>query len=168
MNKSQFTDLMKVWIESYLQNKYGKSYHVSVVIPTSNISRLPRTEIKDCVTNYSSFEFSPDIIGILKHKTLTNKVELVFLNRSMASISLKEIGEMQCYCRIADPLEAFIVSSKGLPQEINMLLLDDVISTSLLKYSSNKFINVFTWNATKGDIEPLSIFPLGSNFIKGC
>ncbi len=168
MDKSQFTDIMKYWLENYLQDKYRESYHVSIVIPSSNISKLPDKEIKDTVENYSSFEFYPDILGILKHKTITNKVELVFLNRSITSISLKEIGEIQCYCRIADPLEAFIVSSKGLPQEINMLLLDEVISTSLLKYSSNKFINAFTWDLTKGGIDLLSIFPLGTNFIKGC
>lgn len=168
MNKSQFTDIMQCWLEKYLKAKYRASYHVSTVIPTSNISKLPNRDIKDNVKNYSSLEFYPDILGILKHKTLTNKVEMVFLNRSLTSISLKEIGEIQCYCRIAEPLEAFIVSPKGLPQEINMLLLDDVISTSLLKYNSSKFINVFTWDDKKNAIEPRSIFPLGTSLIKEC
>ncbi len=158
--KEKLSESLKTWLESYLNQKYSKDYDITVLIPSSNISKLPDPNIKKNIKNYGSLEFSPDILGILKEKK-NDHAHLILLNRSTSPITLKEIGEMQCYCRLADPLEAFIISIKGLPQEINILLINDPISKSLLNYN-NKNIVVFTWDMSSNTIDPLSTFPLKS------
>lgn len=160
MEKPAFTKLMMDWLKNYLQKHYGQTYNIQTLIPTSDISKVPDSDLKKCIGNYSYCDFSPDILGILKHKTNKDMIELVFLNRSINPISLKEIGEMQCYCRLSNPKEAFLVSTKGLPQEINKLLIDKDISKDLLMYADNKFITVFTWIEDRNQIDPLSVYPL--------
>ena len=160
MEKNAFTKIMASWLEQHLKAQYGAENNVKVLIPTSNISKVPDPDIKKHIPNYSSLDFAPDVLGILTNKKSPEKIELVFLNRSVSAISLKEIGEMQCYCRLANPAEAFIASTKGVPREIAVLLFDSNICHSLLSYHNNKSITLFTWDEAKNDIDQLSIYPI--------
>lgn len=156
--KENLTNILKTWLESFLNKKYSSEYGIKVIIPESNLSRLAIPEIKH-VEDYSSLEFRPDILGILINKS-TKKIELVFLNRSVGVISLKEIGEMYCYSKLAKPKIAFIVSSKGLPDEGNLLLLNEDIEKSLLTYDGDKKIFVFKYNIELEKLDENSIFPI--------
>lgn len=155
--KSEFTKAMGKWLADYLENSYSKEYDIKVFIPQSTLSRLSSSEFKG-IPNSSSFEFKPDILGVLTNK-MTGNNELVFLNRSISAISLKEIGEILCYCRLANPREAFICSPKGVPTELNLLLLDDVIQNRLLNYGDDRYIALFKWNHLKSEVDMRSVFP---------
>ena len=159
IDKIKFEQILLNWFRNYLTAKYGNDYTINVIIPQSSISRISDADIKN-VQNYSFFDFTPNILGILKNKNIPNNIELAFLNRSISPISLKEIGEMQSYCRLANPMAAFLVSTKGLPQEINKLLFDDKISADLLLYSVDKNITIFSWNEQSNAPAPQSVFPL--------
>lgn len=158
LTKPEFVDLMKEWMERYLRKTYSGEYDIEVIVPSSNISKLQIEAIKK-VENYSSFEFSPDILGVLRNKK-TKEIKLAFMNRSISAISLKEIGELHCYSKLANPIFSCIVSPKGLPNEVNLLLLNKDIELKLLKYSENKFINIFRWDETTNNVDKKSIFPL--------
>lgn len=157
LTKPEYTKIMKIWLESYLKKKYSKEYDIEVLIPTSNLSKLSNHSLKQ-IPEYSSFDFNPDLLGILINKN-NKKVELVFLNRSISAISLQEIGECICYCRLANPLEAFISSPKGLPTEVNLLLLNDEIQKRLLKYTADSSITIFKWDENSKKVDLKSIFP---------
>ena len=159
IDKTQFEKILLKWLRDFLSSHYT-DYSVDVIVATSSISRLSDPNIKNSIPNYSFFDFTPHLLGILKHKKISNKVELAFLNRSISPISLKEIGEMQSYCRLANPIAAFLVSTKGLPQEINKLLFDDKISSDLLDYSKDKNITIFSWNEKINAPDPQSVFPI--------
>lgn len=155
--KEEFTKKMCKWLESYLIKKYANEYNVQVVLPKSNLSKLPIESLKR-IEGYSLLDFKPDILGILSHKT-NHTIRLVFLNRSMSAISLKEIGEMNCYSRLANPIQSFIVSPRGLPNEVNLLLLNSDTEKNLLEYNNTSII-VFRWDVEKAKVDDKSIFPL--------
>jgi len=164
LDKPEFENILSKWLKSRLTELYPE-YDIDVIIPTSSISRISNSTIKENISNYSFFDFTPHVLGILKHRTLARKTELVFLNRSVNPISLKEIGEMQSYCRLANPLTAFLVSTKGLPQEINKLLFDDKISSDLLDYSKSRNITIFSWDEKTSAPDPQSVFPIEKGII---
>ena len=136
--KEDYNEIARQWLESFLRNKYSKTDYVEVISPKSNISKVENEEIKK-YPNYSLLDFSSDVLGILTSKK-TKRVRLVLLNRSTSAISVKEIGEMNIYSHIAKPEESFIVSLKGLPNEVNSLLLDEKICSSLLSYNDKNII----------------------------
>lgn len=132
------TDLC-TWFNDYLLEKYSGEYNVEVFIPKSYISKLPNKSIKQ-IPNFSSFEFKPDVLGILTSKTNPTDVKLVFINRSINALSLKEIGEILCYAKIAQPVEAFLISPKALANEVNLILLDRAKQSTILHYGRDKFV----------------------------
>lgn len=136
--KEQFTKISKQWLEVYLKKQFSKEYEIEVLMPNSNISKINNESIKK-VQNYSLLDFSPDVFGILTSKK-HGAVELVLLNRNSSPISVKEMGEMNIYSHIINPKLAFIVSLKGLPNEVNSLLLNDDICSSLLNYHDKSII----------------------------
>jgi len=156
--KENLTNILKIWLENFLNKKCSLEFDIKVIIPDSNLSKLAIPEIKQ-IEDYSSLEFKPDVLGILINKS-TKEIELVFLNRSINPISLKEIGEMHCYSKLANPKLAFIVSLKGLPDEVNLLLLDESIEKSLLTYDEDKKIIIFKYNPQRMDLDKNSIFPI--------
>jgi hypothetical protein len=131
--KEILSEKLLSWLNEYLTEKYSSKYSVEVFIPKSYISKLPNDNIKK-IPNYTSFDFKPDILGILKSKEEPNTVKLIFVNRSPSSLSLKEIGEIICYSRIANPEEAFLISPKALANEVNLILLDKVMQMNVLSY----------------------------------
>ena len=111
-SKIEFESKLKTWLEGFLIEKFSKTHKIQVLIPDSNLSKLQIPTIKRA-DGYWAYEFKPDIIGILEDRH-SDKIDFVFLNRSLSALSLKEIGELYCYSKMAKPLFAFITSPLGL------------------------------------------------------
>ena len=154
--KEKYLFIAKNWLEAFLREKYSNDYDIEVLLTRSNLSKLAHPLIKK-IENYSMFDFKSDILGILINKK-NQKVEIVLLNCSINAISIKEIGEINLYCNISNPLFAIIVSPKGLPNEVNKLLLNNNIEASLLSYG--KGINIMLLKLNEdGSIDIRTIFP---------
>jgi predicted DNA-binding protein YlxM (UPF0122 family) len=136
--KEIYTEITSKWLKNYLEKHYSKDYKIEVLIPKSNLSKMNHESIKK-ILNYSLLDFSPDVLGILTSKK-NQEVSLVLLNRNLNPISVKEIGEMNIYSTILNPKLAFIVSLKGLPTEVNSILLNDHTCSSLLNYHDKNII----------------------------
>ncbi len=158
MDKQEFTEILRDWLEGFLRRKYSNKYEIlDVIIPTSSLSKLNNEHIKQ-IPNYSSWEFKPDILGILKNKT-SGKLELVLLNRSTSALSLKELGEINCYARLTDAFMALVSSLNGVSNEVNILLLEDAVRERVLRYG-DKLVVVFGWDEKSGAVNENSIVPL--------
>ncbi len=155
MDKVKYTLFLEEWLRAFLNRKYPKN-KIEIIAPNSNISKIQQNSIKN-IKNYSLMDFSPDIIGIIKPNK-NEEIRIVLLNRSVSPISVKEIGEMNLYSKIMKPELSLIASLKGLPNEVNGLLLNSDIEKSLLDYSDSKSIIVFRLNE-KGIIDKKTIFP---------
>ena len=156
VSKQEFENISKKWLERFLTKNYAREYQIQVLIPESNISKLAVSAVKK-IDGYSFFEFRPDILGILENG---DRTELVFMNRSISTLSLKEIGELQCYSRLAKPKLSFLTSPKGLASEVALLLLNKERQKSLLQYGDNEFITTFKLDPALKVVEKTSIYPL--------
>lgn len=163
MNKDELTDSLCEWLSVFLDTKYSNDYLIEILKPESHLSRNTNVAIKK-LDGYASFDFHTDIIGLLTHKE-KGEVEVVLMNRSLSAISLKEIGEMNCYSKILKSKHSFIASTKGLPDEVNLILLNDEIAEKLLKITDEMYIHIFKWDAESNQIDSLSAFPLKNNII---
>ncbi len=65
---------------------------------------------------------------------------------------------MNVYCKIARPIFAFMISSKGHSSEINKLLINNSIAKNLFDYSDNQTICMF--NLNKNLIDKNTIIPI--------
>lgn len=159
MNKVQFSQKLVKWLRGFLEFKFSNTHEMlDVIIPDSNLSKLPNHYIKAC-PNYSSWEFRPDLVGILKNK-LTSEIEFVLLNRTINSLSLKEIGEIFCYSKLVNAKISFLVSMSGCSNELNILLLDGGVRKRLLSYGVDGKIIIFAWDAINDKINENAIIPL--------
>ena len=157
LTKIEFSNIIKNWLHKFLINKYGKEYEIIYVdFPERTLDLLNNHEIKK-VRNISFFTFKPDLIGILKNKKNDN-VELVIVNRELKSIGLRELGEMQCYCRLSKPLLAIWFSLQGLAGPIDRLVNHNK-KEEILEYDNKKII-ILRWDDFKKQIDKFSITPI--------
>jgi hypothetical protein len=158
MNKIELTIRLAQWLASFLDEKYSHNFDIEVVIPEANFSKLANENLKR-VNGYPSFDFKTDVLGVMENRA-SGVVELVLMNRSTSAISLKEIGEMNCYCRLVKPKHAFLGSLRGLPEEVNLILLNNSQEQKLLKINDELDIVIFKWDEEKDRINEISVFPI--------
>lgn len=159
MDKNEFTKKLQSWFITFLTRKFSDNYEIiDVIIPNVYLSKLNNELIKS-LPNYSIWDFKPDILGILKNKD-SKEINLVFVNRSTSALSLKEIGELQCYARLANVKLALLVSLSGVSNEVNILLLENDIRKRLLNYGEDQNIIIFSWDIQSDGIDYNSVMPL--------
>jgi len=158
MDKNKFTKILKDWLSNFLKKKLSSTHEIlEVVIPESSLSKINNKYIKQ-IPNYSSWEFKPDIFAVLKNK-ISNKLELIILNRSTSALSLKEIGEINCYARLTGAYMVLLTSLNAVSNEVSILLLDDSIKNRVLDYGKDKKIIVFGWDEKNNQVNKDSIIP---------
>ncbi|MES2213342.1 MAG: hypothetical protein V4473_00700 [Patescibacteria group bacterium] len=158
MDKQIFTKNLREWLEEFLTKKFSSEYDIeAVLIPETSLSKMNHESIKQ-IPNYSAFEFKPDVLGVLKEKK-SGKLELVLLNRSTSALSLKELGEMNCYARLTGAFLAMVASLNGVSNEVSILLLEDSIRSRVLKYDESRSLLVFGWDEKNNRINKDSIIP---------
>lgn len=159
MDKNTLTNKIAAWLDVFLRSKFTATHEIlEVIAPETSLSKLPNEHIKSC-DNYSSWEFTPDILGILKNKN-SGHIELVLANRSVSALGLSEIGEILLYSKLVNSKLSFLVSLNGVSNEVNILLLEDAIRHRLLNYGTENEIIIFSWDEKKDMINPNSIIPL--------
>ena len=156
LTKLELTKLIKNWLEEFLVKKYGNEYTIYVGVPERALNLLNNKDLKK-IKNISFFNFKPDLIGVLKHKT-NNSIELVIINRELKSIGLRELGELQCYCRLSNPLLAMWISLQGLAGPIDKLINHNK-KQGILEYDKKKII-ILRWDSFKKEIDKYSISPV--------
>ncbi len=163
MTKIDLIESLRGWLNDFLHDLYSKDYYLETIIPENNLSRLPNSTLKK-INGYTALDFHPDVICLMTHKT-TQQIESIIMNVTTTAISLKEIGEMNCYSKILKSKHSFIVSSKGLPEEVNLILLNNKTLEKLLKIDNTNYIHIFRWDEKLKSIDLNTLFPLKNNSI---
>ena len=103
---------MRIWLQNYLENKY-KGAEVKTI--DSHARTLDSYLIENgVIEEYPltvGLDIQIDVLGIVKYK---NKVSLVFIEAKKTQLNLHDLGQLWAYCKLCDPLEAFLLSSYGL------------------------------------------------------
>ena len=159
MDKDAFTNNMGNWLNAYLLKNYGESHDIKVISPQSNLDLIPIDFLKK-LPNIGLMQFKPDILGILVDKKDETKIELVFLNRETKKFGLRELGEMLCYCRIANPKHAFMASLKGLSPAVDKMI-NHYKNNKIISFNEKQII-IFRWDEDLDRIDEYSITPIES------
>ena len=75
-------------------------------------------------------------------------------------MSLREVGELKVYATIANPLFAFIASTKSSSTEVGLLMLEKDIRERCLNYDLRKSMFIFGWDEEKNIPLEDSIIPI--------
>lgn len=159
MDKSQLSKALINWLPEFINKHYKNEYEVLEMHEAPPmLSKLNSNYIKS-LPNYSSWEFSPDVLGVLRNKS-DSTIALALINRTVSGLSLKEIGELHCYAKLAKANFAFLVSTAGVSNEVNILLVDKPIRDRLLNFAGDKTITIFTWDEDINSVDKNSVLPI--------
>ena len=156
--ENELYEPMRQWLQIYLEDKYK---HAEIITIDSHARTLDAF-----LKEYGVLEQYPltvgldiqvDVLGIVKQK---NKSYLVFIEAKKTQLNLHDLGQLWAYCKLCDPIEAFLLSSYGLGslnKILNNLLRDD-----LLDFGDGRKIKkmqVGRWDITTNSIDYNSLIP---------
>lgn len=149
---------MRSWLQKYLEDKYRNAEIITIDAHARTLdSYLHENNVLDYYPQTVGLDIQIDVLGIIKQKS---KVSLVFIEAKKTQLNLHDLGQLWAYCKLCDPLEAFLLSSKGmgsLNKIFNNLLRDD-----LLDFGDGKIIKkmqVGRWDIVTGSIDYKTLIP---------
>lgn len=149
---------MRLWLQKYLEEKY-KGWKITTI--DSHARTLDSfLEENNVIVNYPQsvgLDIQIDILGILEKGSKTN---IVFIEAKKNSLNLHDLGQLWAYCKLCDPLEAFLLSSKDLGS-LNKIL-NNLNRVDLLDFGDGKKIKkmqIGKWDISKNSIEYTTLIP---------
>lgn len=149
---------MRRWLQVYLEDKYKNAEIITIDSHARTLdSFLGEFNVLDQYPLTVGLDIQVDVLGIVKQR---NKTHLVFIEAKKTQLNLHDLGQLWAYCKLCDPLEAFLLSSYGLGslnKIFNNLLRDD-----LLDFGDGKKIKkmqVGKWDISSGRIDYNSLIP---------
>ena len=100
------------------------------------ISEISDTHIT-CISNYNTFNVAPSLTIIVKKN---DELHLVIVNIQKNNLSLKNIGEFNIFCRVTQPIYAFLITYGSYSSEIIPILSNPFILNKLLTYKTGNFV----------------------------
>ena len=134
MSKINLEHQINSWLHSDFSDK--NKIILEDIFYKKNLSKENNKRLRQ-INNIDLLDFVTDFAVLVN---LDNKYEIGLINRYDSSIGLREIGEMQVYCRIASPIFAFLISSKGFSSEVSNFLLNESIVEQLFSYQKGHMI----------------------------
>lgn len=158
MNKREedlYEDI-KTWFKVYLDEKYP-SYEIEVTHESSrqNLETVLRKFNID-PTLAIGLQIKIDVLGILKKD---DETFLAFIEVKDQDLTLKDLGQLWGYTQLMNPIESFLISSKGLgglSKLFNVLKRED-----LLRYGQlgNKYMQIAQWDIRRRVIDYSTLIP---------
>ena len=149
---------MRKWLQKYLEEKYKNAEVITIDSHARTLdSYLNQFGLLDQYPLTVGLDIQVDVLGIIKNKNSTN---LIFIEAKKTQLNLHDLGQLWAYCKLCDPLEAFLLSSYGLGslnKLFNNLLRDD-----LLDFGDGKKIKkmqVGKWNIITNNKDYNSLIP---------
>lgn len=147
---------IKEWLQNYLRDKYN-GYSIQTTCETSrrNLDVVLKSKGIQC-KEAIGLQIKVDVVGILKRG---NDFKLVFVEVKDTDLTLKDLGQLWGYTQLIDPVESFLISSKGLGRLshlFNVLRREDLLRFGT---KTNKFMQIAKWNKRRGCIDYLSLIP---------
>lgn len=149
---------MRKWLQSYLEDKYRNAEIITI---DSHARTLDSFLEKNGVLSYYpltvGLDIQIDVLGIVKQK---NNVSLVFIEAKKTPLNLHDLGQLLIYCKLCDPIEAFLLSSGGLGS-LNKIFVN-LARFDLLDFGDGrniKSIQVGKWDILSNSIDYKFLIP---------
>ncbi len=149
---------MRIWLQQYLEDKYKNAEIITVDAHARTLdSYLQKYGVLEYYPLTVGLDIQIDVLGIIKQK---NKVSLVFIEAKKTQLNLHDLGQLWAYCKLCDPLEAFLLTSQGLGS-LNKLF-KHLLREDLLDFGDGKLIKkmkVGKWDILTNSIDYRSLIP---------
>ena len=151
---------MCTWLKSYLKDKYKKQ-ECRITVIDCHLLYLDSVLEKYGVINYFpqtvGLKIQIDVLGIVEWK---DDAKIFFIEAKKNNLTLQNLGQLLIYCRLCNPEEAYLLSSKGvgaLEKVFVNLRREDILDFGVGRVI--KKINIAKWDVTRNTVSQLSRIP---------
>lgn len=149
---------MRAWLQKYLEDKYKGAEVITIDAHARTLDVfLEEQEVIDKYPQAVGLDIQIDVLGIVKQKI---KTSLVFIEAKKTQLNLHDLGQLWAYCRLCDPMEAFLISSAGIGS-LNKIL-NNLRRVDLLNFGDGKTIKsmqVGKWDISSNSIDHKTLVP---------
>jgi|YelNatPaOPRAMG01_1025707.scaffolds.fasta_scaffold15814_3 hypothetical protein len=145
------------WLDNRLRCLYpGWSVEVFDTSRSKLSAFLDRLGVRSFPAS-DAFEIEVDLTAIVRRR---DKAQLVFIECKSTPITLKDLGQILGYSRVASPVLSAIVSPEGISRSLD-ILLNTYNRVDILEYGPGRRIRIATWDPVRQRVDPASVFPAG-------
>ena len=149
---------MRCWLQTYLEDKYKGATIITVDSHAQTLDTfLEKYGVLDNYPQTVGLDIQIDVLGIvIKNK----RPSIVFIEAKKTQLNLHDLGQLWAYCKLCDPIEAFLLSSSGLGS-LNKIL-NNFGRTDLLSFGDGKQLKqmqVGKWSIGAKSIDFSTLIP---------
>lgn len=156
--ESELYEPMRAWLQQYLENKYKGAKVITIDSHARTLDLfLEQNNIVDYYPQAIGLDIQIDILGIVIDK---GKPNIAFIEAKKNQLNLHDLGQLWAYCKLCEPIEAFLLSSAGLGS-LNKVL-NNLNRQDLLDFGSGKTIKkmqVGKWDLSTKSIDYKTLVP---------
>ncbi|MDD3536063.1 MAG: hypothetical protein PHC50_07970 [Candidatus Cloacimonetes bacterium] len=147
---------LRLWLFQYLSDKFPGDEVIAIDAHAVSLDRALREhdiELEIAI----GLDIQIDVLGVVKRKRDT---ELVFIEAKKDSLTLKDLGQLWTYCKLINPYEAFLITSKDFGQLNKILIVNK--REDLLIYGNGKrlkMMKVCIWDEFTKSPDTKSMVP---------
>ena len=149
---------MRAWLQQYLENKYKGAKVTTIDSHARTLDTyLEQFGIIDHYPQSVGLDIQIDVLGIIINK---GKPNIAFIEAKKTQLNLHDLGQLWAYCKLCEPIEAFLLSSAGLGS-LNKVL-NKLNRQDLLDFGSGKTIKkmqVGKWDVNAKSIDYKTLIP---------
>lgn len=149
---------MRVWLQQHLEEKYKGANVITIDSHARTLDVfLEQYNIVDYYPQAIGLDIQIDVLGIIINK---GKPQIAFIEAKKTQLNLHDLGQLWAYCKLCEPIEAFLLSSSGLGS-LNKVL-NNFNRQDLLDFGNGKIIKkmqVGKWDLMTQTIDYKTLIP---------
>ena len=149
---------MRAWLQLYLEGKYrgAKIQTIDSHARTLDVF-LEQNGVLGQYQQTVGLDIQIDVLGIVTRQA---KSDIVFIEAKKTKLNLHDLGQLWAYCKLCDPIEAFLLSSVGIGS-LNKVL-NNLARHDLLDIGDGRRIKkmrVGRWDLIRNAVDVNSLVP---------
>ena len=149
---------MRLWFQRYLEGKYPGSTVITLDTSSRTLDViLEEYGVIDQYPQTVGLDIQIDVLGLI---TRRGKTDIAFIEAKKTPLNLHHLGQLWAYCRLCDPLEAFLLSSAGMGSLSKILV--NLGRQDLLNFGDGRRIKqmqVAKWDIRSNNIDQRTLVP---------
>ncbi|GIS46074.1 MAG: hypothetical protein Ct9H90mP18_04060 [Gammaproteobacteria bacterium] len=121
---------LRSWVEKYFKEKFNNKIQAFDTSKYNINYYFSDERIKSNILNLDDMNIKPDIVGIKE-----NLKDIVIIESKVTSLSTEDLGQILGYCLVAEPTDAFLISTKELSPSLMTVIINN---KNILDYGRGK------------------------------
>lgn len=149
---------MRIWLQQYLEDKYKGAKVITIDSHARTLDvYLEEYGVVEHYPQTVGLDIQIDVLGIVIQR---RNVSIVFIEAKKTQLNLHDLGQLWAYCKLCDPIEAFLLSSVSIGS-LNKIL-NNLSRQDLLDFGDGKRIKkmkVAKWDINTNNIDFKTLCP---------